>query len=288
MLQETWMEGTNRAFIRTTEAGHLRSYELSTTAKLRDNQPADKRVEIKEVADHATVRSGNVLFDGLYALAVQEAIQNSVNQIKDYAYNHDQPIRLKAFQTGIVWTYVWTRDSAYSCRLALGGFDPERAMTSLLFKTSVLKPSVTGGFQHQIIQDTGSGGSYPISSDRIVWILGADATLKFLPEPRQKEFLSKVYQILHDTLEEDRRLIFDPADGLYRGEQSFLDWREQTYPMWTKDNVMAIGMSKALSVNAADYFALVTASKYAGKLGYHDDEARYAKWAKALKKAIHK
>ena len=58
-----------------------------------------------------------------------------------------------------------------------------------------------------------------------------------------------------------------PADGLYRGEQSFLDWREQTYPGWTKDNVLPIAMSKALSVNAADIFCCTTAAEYARRLG---------------------
>ena len=81
-------------------------------------------------------------------------------------------------------------------------------------------------------------------------------------------------------------MIYDPEDGLYRGEQSFLDWREQTYPGWTKTNVLAIAMSKALSVNAADYFALVTASEYAGRLGLHEDQSRYANWARQLKTAI--
>jgi hypothetical protein len=59
-----------------------------------------------------------------------------------------------------------------------------------------------------------------------------------------------------------------------------------SYPGWTKDNVMAIGMSKALSVNAANYFALRTASEYAGRLSRHDDQTRYAAWAKELKRAI--
>ena len=147
---------------------------------------------------------------------------------------------------------------------------------------------MSGGFTNQIVQDTGSGGSYPVSSDRIVWIFGADATLKFLPEPEQKHFLSKIYPILHDTLEQDRKLIFDPQDGLYRGEQSFLDWREQTYPGWTKDNVIAIAMSKSLSVNAANYFALRTASEYAERLGLRDEQNRYATWAKELKTAINR
>ena len=243
-------------------------------------------MEITEVPDRARLRTGSILFDGLYALAVQEALQNSVAEIKDGAYNHGQPIKLEAFQTGAFWTYVWTRDLSYSTYLALAQFDPQRALNSLFFKTSVIKSSVSGGFTNQIIQDTGSGGSYPVSSDRIVWALGASQALKYLSAAEQQKVLSEVYPVLHDTLEQDRRLIYDPEDGLYRGEQSFLDWREQTYPGWTKTNVLAIAMSKALSVNAADYFALVTASEYAGRLGLHDDQTRYANWAKQLKTAI--
>jgi Bacterial alpha-L-rhamnosidase 6 hairpin glycosidase domain len=282
----TLTKGPTQAMMSVTQGGDLRTYRLSSSAELRDNRPPDKQVEFSEDPNHATLRTGNVMFDGLYAMAVHEALLNSVPQIKDWAFGNNTPISLEAFQTGEFWTYVWTRDLSYSVYLALGGFDPPRAVSSLLFKTSVTKPSVAGGFTNQIIQDTGSGGSYPVSSDRIVWALGADATLKFLPADEQEKFLKQIYPILHDTIEQDRRLVFDPADGLYRGEQSFLDWREQTYPGWTKDNVLAIGMSKALSVNAADYFLLKTTAGYAGRLGLSDDKSRYHRWAEDLKKSI--
>ena len=81
-------------------------------------------------------------------------------------------------------------------------------------------------------------------------------------------------------------MVFDPTDGLYRGEQSFLDWREQTYPGWTATNVLAIAMSKSLSVNALNYFLLKTAVEYAGKCGLAGDQKRYAQWAEDLKKSI--
>ena len=281
-------EGSLRATIATNNEGNLRTYELSSNAELRDNQPPDKHITFSEKQDHPRIRTGNLFFDGLYALAISEALQNSVSQIKDGAYGHGEPIQLEAFQTGEFWTHVWTRDLSYSTHLALAGFDPQRAVHSLLFKSSSLRPSVVGGFTHQIVQDTGSGGSYPVSSDRIVWILGASETLQYLPGPEQRGFLQEVYPILHDTLDQDRRVLFDSEDGLYRGEQSFLDWREQTYPGWTKDNVVAIAMSKALSVNAANYFALLTASEYAGRLRLRDDQARYATWAKELKNAINR
>src|ERR1017187_6715301 len=227
---DVFIEGPLRATITTNATGKLRSYEVSSNGELRGNRPPNKRLTFSETPDHARVRTGNLIFDGLYALAISEALQNSVSQIKDRSYGQGTPIQLEAFQTGEHWTYVWTRDLAYSTHLALAGFDPERAVHSLLFKSSLLKPSVVGGLSHQIVQDTGSGGSYPVSSDRIVWILGASETLKHIPEAEQKRFLQQVYPILHDTLEQDRRLLFDSADGLYRGEQSFLDWREQTYP----------------------------------------------------------
>jgi len=282
----TLSEGPTSATMLVKAAGDLRTYELSSNAELRDNRPPEKKITFAEAPDHATIRTGNVVFDGLYAMAVHEALQNSVAQIKDGAYGNGEPIKLEVYQTGEFWTYVWTRDLAYSVYLALAQFDPPRAVNSLLFKTSILKSSVLGDNRNQIIQDTGSGGSYPVSSDRVVWALGASETLKFLPAADREKFLQQVYPILHDTIEQDRRLVFDAADGLYRGEQSFLDWREQTYPGWTKDNVLPIAMSKALSVNAADYFLLKTAAEYAGRIGQNADQSRYKEWAEALKHAI--
>ncbi len=226
------------------------------------------------------------MFDGLYALAVNEALQNSVEQISDGSYGNGAPISLGAFQTGAQWTYVWTRDLSYSTDLALAGFDPERAQSSLLFKTSPLKTSVAGGTGAQIIQDTGSGGSYPVSTDRVVWSLGAAKLARFLPDAQGVAFVKQAYPILRGTLEQDRRLVYDPADGLYRGEESFLDWREQTYPAWTKDNVLPIAESEALSTNCAHYGALRTASEFATRLGLTSDAQRYTDWASALKQAI--
>jgi len=282
------VDGANQAVIALKQAGESRTYELSTTAELRDNKPADKRITFSEVPAHATVRSGNLLFDGLYAMAVKEALKNSVAQISDGAYGNGVPVRLDAYQTGEFWTYVWTRDLAYSTYLALAGFDPGRAVNSLLFKSSAIKDSVHGGSTNQIIQDTGSGGSYPVSSDRMVWTLGASETLKYLSGAERQDFLEKAYSILCGTIEQDRRVIFDPSDGLYRGEESFLDWREQTYPRWVSGNVLPIALSKSLSVNAAAYFTLQTASEYARLLRHPTEQARYAGWAKDLKKAINR
>ena len=278
--------GQAEATINLLSDGHLRTYHLKTTAVLRDHQPADQQITFSEVPGHATIRTGNVLFDGLYAMTIKEARANSVSRISDDAYAGGMPIQIEAFQTGELWKYVWTRDLSYALDLGLAGFDPARAVNSLLFKASVAKASVKGGINHQIVQDTGSGGSYPVSTDRVVWAMGAHATLKYLPAPDRRAFLLKIYPTLLGTIEQDRRLVFDPGDGLYRGEQSFLDWREQTYPGWTKGNVLAVAMSKALSVNAANYILLTHAAGYARLLGQSNEQTRYERWASELRDAV--
>src|SRR6185437_12688485 len=100
-----------------------------------------------------------------------------------------------------------------------------------------------------------------------------------------KTFGDKAWQALNDTLTQDREYAFDARMGLYRGETSFLDWREQTYPEWTKDNVVFIGQSFALSTNVLHYEALRMGARMAAQRG--DDRAkRYAAQADALKTAI--
>jgi len=162
-LRASLSHGLSEAVILADPQGEVRSYELMSNVPLRDNRPADKRIVFSEEKGRAIVRSGNPMFDGLYALAIHEAVENSVSEIKDYAYSNGKAFCLDAFETGEKWNYVWTRDLAYSVHLSLAGFDPKRSGSSLLFKTSLLKPSVSGGYPNQIIQDTGSGGSWPVS-----------------------------------------------------------------------------------------------------------------------------
>jgi hypothetical protein len=44
---------------------------------------------------------------------------------------------------------------------------------------------------------------------------------------------------------------------------SFLDWREQTYSVWAKDDLAQIAGSKALSTNVAHYAAISLAASLA-------------------------
>ncbi len=184
---------------------------------------------------------------------------------------------MRVFQTGARWPYVWTRDVSFAADLALARLDPQRTRQSLQFKLSAARDGHTPGLF--VAQDTGSGGSWPISSDRVVWFLAARHLLE------DRAFADQVWQALKGTLAQDRAMVFDAQVGLYRGETSFLDWREQTYPDWTREDVRFIGDSYALSTNVLHYQALRLAERLAGQ---HGDArgANYKAWADALAQQI--
>ncbi|MDZ5841255.1 Six-hairpin glycosidase-like protein [Stenotrophomonas maltophilia] len=218
-------------------------------------------------------QTGSVMFDALFALAQQEMAQDRVDAIRDPAFDEGRPVPCDCFQTGARWPYVWTRDVSFAADLALARLDPQRTRQSLQFKLSAARDGRTPGLF--VAQDTGSGGSWPISSDRVVWFLAAR---HLLDDPA---FAEQVWQALQGTLAQDRAMVFDPQMGLYRGETSFLDWREQTYPDWTREDVRFIGDSYALSTNVLHYQALRLAEQMAAQRG-DDRRAQYKAWADEL------
>ena len=219
------------------------------------------------------------LFDALFAMAQEDLSEDSVDAITDAAFDHGRPIPCRCFIAGEQWPFVWTRDVSYSIDLGLWRLDPARARASLLFKISPPRagPAPRGLY---VMQDTGSGGSWPISTDRIVWFLGARHLLA------DRAFADTVYQALTDTLAQDRRYVFDPRIGLYRGETSFLDWREQSYPAWTAHDVVFIAQSFALSTNSLHYQALRLAAAMARQRSEQAAAARYSRQAEVLRQAI--
>lgn len=277
---DVWGDTLGRATVTVNgRGGCATSYTLTTTAALRDGQPENPRTVV-EREGAPTVRSAHDLFDALHALALEEARELSVSSIRDGAFDEGRAVDCGGcFETGRLWNYVWTRDTAYAVDLGLAAIDPPRARASLEFKLSERR----GGGNLQIVQDTGTGGSYPVSTDRVAWALGAEALLPHLTGEERAAFRSRAYLALQNTVEHDRRVVFDPEDGLYRGEQSFLDWREQTYPEWTADDVVHIGMSKALGTNLLHLRALEITSAMALEVGDTDLAARYDGWADALR-----
>ncbi|MBB4125299.1 hypothetical protein GGR77_000570 [Xanthomonas translucens] len=223
--------------------------------------------------------TASALFDALFALAQQELRDDQVDAIRDPAFDHGKPLPCDCYQTGERWPYVWTRDVSYAADLALARLDPQRTRRSLRFKLSAMRgaDALPGLF---VAQDTGSGGSWPVSSDRVVWFLAAR---HLLDDP---QFAADTRAALDATLAQDREFAFDPRIGLYRGETSFLDWREQTYPAWTRNDVRFIAESFALSTNVLHYQALRLGERLARGQGDSAAAARYAGWADALQHAI--
>jgi hypothetical protein len=269
----------------------LRSYAHSTTMQLRD--PGPQYITYQEDAALPLVRSGNLAFDALFALAAHEMRLDSVKEIRDGNYNGNNPIPCDCFETGEKWHYVWTRDLSYAADLGLAMLDPQRVRNSLLFKLSGWREGVPKAQQVagtpdglQIAQDTGSGGSWPVSTDRITWAFALDETLKSLPAAERQAFALTALKALSNTIDNDRLAAFDTATGLYTGEESFLDWRDQSYASWIPDDLASMASSKALSTNVGHYKALSLAARLAREQGDAVRAKRYGGWARDLKRAI--
>ncbi|MES2297991.1 MAG: esterase [Pseudomonadota bacterium] len=269
----------------------LRGYAQSSTMQLRD--PGAQSITYQETADQPRVRSANLAFDALFALALTEMKQDAVSQIQDGNYNGGAAIACDCFETGERWHYVWTRDLSYAAKLGLAMLDPQRTRNALAFKLSPWRVGATVAAQVagsaaglQIVQDTGSGGSWPVSTDRVSWAFGAEEVLNMLAPAERAAFAQQALTALENTIENDRLAAFDGATGLYMGEQSFLDWREQSYAAWIVTDLAALASSKALSTNVAHYKALTLAAELAREQGKAALSKKYQGWADALKKAI--
>jgi len=117
----------------------------------------------------------------------------------------------------------------------------------------------------RIIQDTGTGGAWPVSSDRVVWALAAWEIWRYTGD---RDWLAKAFEITTNSIEADSKTITDPFTGLIRGESSFLDWRKQTYPLWMEP--ADIYGSLNLGTNAAYCQTLKVTGMMAQELGKED------------------
>jgi hypothetical protein len=176
-----------------------------------------------------------------------------------------------AFMAGEMWPGVWTRDVSYSILLSLAAIAPDASKTTLMAK-------VKNG---RIIQDTGTGGSWPVSSDRTVWALAA---WEIFAVTGDRAWLAKAYDIIKASAADDLADVRDPKTGLFCGESSFLDWREQTYPRWMdpKD----IYASKNLGTNAVHYQTYRILASMAAILG--EDGKHYAAIADGIRQGVNR
>ncbi|MVN75254.1 Bacterial alpha-L-rhamnosidase [Hymenobacter sp. HMF4947] len=235
-------------------------YEVTLTL----NAPQDAKATAQRwkkslnTDDFPQYKSAYPLADALYNLALEEARR---------AVEPDS-----TFRTGKEWAGVWTRDISYSIILAQATLQPKVAMKSLLRKVSP---------EGRIIQDTGTGGAYPCSSDRVIWAVAAWEIYKVTGD---EAWLRKVYPIIKKSLAEDFQNVYDPTTGLARGESSFLDWREQTYPRWMQP--VDIYESENLGTNAVHFQANTVLALMARHVGETAVAERHEQAAAAIKAGL--
>jgi hypothetical protein len=136
--------------------------------------------------------------------------------------------------------------------------------------------------QDLVIQDTGTGGSWPVSTDRVVWSIAAWEVYKVTGD---QEWLNYAYTVLSNTANRDQITAYDGSTGLFFGESSFMDWREQSYPKWMAPS--DIFETKTLSTNVAHYSLRIILAEMAAELGLNAGvSAEWRRQAEALARAI--
>ncbi|MGN0222959.1 MAG: MGH1-like glycoside hydrolase domain-containing protein, partial [Muribaculaceae bacterium] len=177
-------------------------------------------------------------------------------------------------RTGREWPGVWTRDVSYSILLSMAYMQPEATRCSLMRKVDSLG---------RIIQDTGSGGAWPVSSDRMIWALAAFELYKVEGD---RAWLEYIYPIIKRSLATDEQVVNLDPTGLTRGETSFIDWREQSYPRWMQ--TADIYQSHALSTTVVHASAYNVLAEIAQILGYKAETQQFSARAAALAEAVNR
>lgn len=221
--------------------------------------PVDKQWKLKnDISGYPQLHSSNRLHNAIFNMGLDEMIN---------AVEPDTTLR-----TGKEWAGVWTRDVSYSIILSMSYLQPEASKISLMKKVTP---------DGRIIQDTGSGGAWPVSTDRMIWAVAAYELYKVTGD---RQWLEYIYPIIKNSLEDDFAVTY--VDGGVNGETSFIDWREQSYPKWMQ--TVDIYNSQAQNTGAVHVAALDVLSKIAAELGHEDDAAKYGDISRELNENLQK
>lgn len=204
--------------------------------------PIENEWKLKnDISSYPQLSTPNRLHAAIYNLGLDEMVN---------AVEPDTTLR-----TGKEWAGVWTRDVSYSIILSMAYMQP------LASKVSLMKKVNANG---RIIQDTGSGGAWPVSSDRMIWSIAAYEVYKVTGD---RQWLEYIYPIIKNSLDDDQNVVAG-ANGLVHGETSFIDWRQQSYPRWMQ--TADIYQSQALGTSIVHSQAWKVLSEIAGELGHKD------------------
>lgn len=195
-----------------------------------------------DISAYPRLSTPNRLHEAIYNMGLDEMVN---------AVEPDTTLR-----TGKEWAGVWTRDVSYSILLSMAYMQPEASKISLMKKVDSLG---------RIIQDTGSGGAWPVSTDREIWAVAAWEVYKVTGD---RQWLEYIYPIIKRSLETDRTAFYGTETGLVKGETSFIDWREQSHPRWMQS--ADIYNTETLSTSVVHAQAWKVLGEIATILGHKD------------------
>ena len=222
----------------------------------RGDSVREVNIPAAQPAGCAGMRSSIPVLQAMYALAVHELQADMTPE--------------GLLLAGADWSTVWTRDIAFAAALGTAIAMPQATRTSL-------ESRVRNGV---VVQDTGTGGGWPVSTDRVSWALGVWALYQVQGD---KQWLAWCVQVLEATLAQDAAVL--PADVLLRpGETSFIDWREQSYPDWMTP--ADIAASYAFGTNVLHYLCRQLMARMLRELDREKEAAVYTEQAAALGSAI--
>ncbi|MFD2248013.1 MGH1-like glycoside hydrolase domain-containing protein [Pontibacter ruber] len=251
--------GKKEAQLQDPEGDGVYEITLLMNENREEKMTAQQWKMTRNTAAFPQYQSDYPVSDALYNLAIEEMIN---------AVEPDS-----TFRTGKEWAGVWTRDISYSIILSMAQLQPKVSRYSLMRKVK----------DGRIVQDTGTGGAYPISTDRMIWAVAAWEVYKATGD---EQWLRDTYAIIKKSLLDDQKNALDTETGMMRGESSFLDWREQTYPRWMQP--ADIYESENLGTNAAHYQANMVAAQMAELLKDTEAAAGFRKVAEGIKAGINK
>ncbi len=176
-------------------------------------------------------------------------------------------------KAGKSWTSVWTRDIAYSVLLGAVLSMPEACRASL-------ESRVKDGL---IMQDTGTGGGWPVSTDRVSW---SSAAWHYYYITGDREWLAWAAEIIKATHAQDEALLTRSETGIFPGETSFIDWREQSYPDWMSP--ADIGASQAFGTNVLHVMSRRALARMSAELGQAEQAQALAAQASQLSEAVNR
>ena len=249
---------TDASFLGTREAVAVSDTEIESDYHGKDRWKLQKDIS----AFPRFTAENNRLLAALYNMALEEMLLD---------------IRTDStFMAGALWPDTWTRDAVYSIYFSYAWILPEVSRKTLE-KQTLQNPK-------EALQDTGSGGSWPISTDRVVWAMAA---WEYYLYTGDKSWLESVYDGLKYTAQKDIHVAFDANAGLFKGETCSMDWRTHTYPNWFINSVIADSFSSGTNaLHKFLYQFLGAAGRITGKPA--EEIAVWDQYADLLKENINK